>query len=321
MRNKFIILCIAIIMAFGINGCSKNESNFQKAETFLENGDYNNAIDYYERAISQKNNLESAYRGEGIAYFKLGKYENASRAFKEALSNVKADLKIDNEGLDICYYYVKSLLMEQKYDEALKKCEDIIQYDDENAESYYLRGCAYINKADKEKAEADFEKALSLDGSFSRNIDIFIALKDVDGEKADIYAKKAKSLISKAEDISTDDKILIAKFYYSLNDFDEAFKYIDSCVKETESGEIYNLLGLCYMKQEKYTDGAKAFEKGVSLNKDNVDTLLRNQIVALEKAQDFTGALEIVEKYLESDEENQELIKEKEFLTNIIANK
>ncbi len=82
MKKIRWILLIAI--ASMLLGCA---SNIKTGITYLEEKNYEEAIECFEKDIAEKKNLGEAYRGLGIAKYELGEYEAAVDAFKNALEN------------------------------------------------------------------------------------------------------------------------------------------------------------------------------------------------------------------------------------------
>ena len=75
-----LILLVAVLLA----GCA---SNIKDGITYLEEENYQAAVECFEKGIVEKNNLSEAYRGMGIAQYELGNYSAAVDAFNNALEN------------------------------------------------------------------------------------------------------------------------------------------------------------------------------------------------------------------------------------------
>lgn len=77
--SVFLFLCIIL------SGCGKCE--YRDGMEKLQNGQYEEAIEKFERAIEEEYSVGDAYRGIGIAKWETGDYEGAVAAFEAALSN------------------------------------------------------------------------------------------------------------------------------------------------------------------------------------------------------------------------------------------
>ena len=93
----------ALLVSLGLTGCGQESGvNIDEGMAFIENLDYEGALQSFEKAIVNSEDLELAYRGQGIAYMGLTDYENAIAAFEKALSN--ADMFPGEMEYDINYY-------------------------------------------------------------------------------------------------------------------------------------------------------------------------------------------------------------------------
>ena len=80
-KIRWILLFVISIM---LVGC---KTNIKDGITFLEEEKYEAAIKCFEKDISEKKNLDEAYRGMGIAHYELGDFSTAIDNFENALAN------------------------------------------------------------------------------------------------------------------------------------------------------------------------------------------------------------------------------------------
>lgn len=83
MRKYKLILSV-LIGSIVLTGCA-NPS--EKGVEYLENGQYKEAEEQFEKAVDKDRGVGDAYRGIGIARWELEDYKGAREAFKEALDN------------------------------------------------------------------------------------------------------------------------------------------------------------------------------------------------------------------------------------------
>lgn len=113
--RKIIPLILAGMM---LAGCGENV--YKKGVENLENKDYAAAQENFQKAIEDKKNVADSYRGLGNAYYEQGKYEDALKAFDDAVSagtketgtlyNMMAVCKMQTESYeDAISYYEKAL--------------------------------------------------------------------------------------------------------------------------------------------------------------------------------------------------------------------
>lgn len=83
MKVKAVITAVALA-AFFLMGCS---SASEKGLEHLQEEEYDQAIEEFQKAVDRDDNPGDAYRGIGIAKWELEDYEGAREAFMSALEN------------------------------------------------------------------------------------------------------------------------------------------------------------------------------------------------------------------------------------------
>lgn len=153
-----------------LTGCG---NRLQKGIEHLEKGEYQEAIEQFEKQIEKNEDLEEAYRGIGLAQFELENYEEAKEALEEALEcgakesgtiynllgTCSVKLELWEEALE---YYKKGIAMEDSSGEMLQSMKfNIIGVyerlgDWENAKLYIQEYIAEYPEDEKAKKEAEF---------------------------------------------------------------------------------------------------------------------------------------------------------------------
>ena len=87
---------------------------------------------------NEKQENEDAYRQIGINCMEAKDYEGAISAFDSALSQKIG--KIGDEEIDICYYKAAAQYANGDTDGAIATYSSILDYDEDNADAFYLRG-------------------------------------------------------------------------------------------------------------------------------------------------------------------------------------
>lgn len=102
-----------VIMALYLVGCAGNPS--EKGVEYLENGQYNEAIEQFEKAVEAEVNVGDAYRGIGIAKWEQADYEGARDAFENALNNGAQKTGTLYNFLGSCELRLQNPVMAQNY--------------------------------------------------------------------------------------------------------------------------------------------------------------------------------------------------------------
>ncbi len=83
MKMKGVIVAV-MLAAFSLTGCS---SASEKGLEYLQEEEYDQAIEEFQKAVDKDDNPGDAYRGIGIAKWEQEDYEGAREAFINALDN------------------------------------------------------------------------------------------------------------------------------------------------------------------------------------------------------------------------------------------
>ncbi len=135
------------------------------ASIFMQ-GNYDKAIEYYEKAIELKQDYAKAWYSKGLALHKLGRDEKALKAYEEALKayDKATELKQD----DANAWYGKGLALHElgRDEEARKAYEEALKAYDKATElkqdDWYNKGFALFKLGRREEAGKAFEKAKEL---------------------------------------------------------------------------------------------------------------------------------------------------------------
>ncbi|XP_027423646.1 aryl-hydrocarbon-interacting protein-like 1 [Zalophus californianus] len=138
----------------------------------------------YQRETWSLNNEEKMravpiLHGEGNRLFKLGRYEEASRKYQEAivcLRNLQTKekpwevqwLKLEKMTNTLIVNYCQCLLKREEYYEVLEHTSDILRLHPGIAKAYYVRARAHAEVWNEAEARADLQKVLELEPSMGK---------------------------------------------------------------------------------------------------------------------------------------------------------
>lgn len=127
----------------------------QKAMSLWQNGQYKNpnkAIEYWGRAIHQKQETAKAYNNRGLAYYDLKKYQQAIKDYDQAIKQDPGYVAaFNNRGNS--YYEMAD------YQRALTDFNHSLQLAPNYAKAHLNRGLVYYQLNQSELACGDFKKA------------------------------------------------------------------------------------------------------------------------------------------------------------------
>jgi tetratricopeptide (TPR) repeat protein len=248
-----------------------------KGNAYMKLKKYNKAIDAFEEAFNINQNYYLALHNQGDALYSLGKYEEAINIYDQVIST-ENDPNVYKSWNDrgLAKYRLEN------YEEALEAFDKAIEINPTFADGLINRGVVFYKSEMLSKAKEVFEKALELEPGNSRasnNLGVVLARE---GE-----LDRAKKLFENT--IQEDPDFILAhanlaELFLNSGGIEEASKniksiQIDDKNPDSNIGYIHFLDGRIKIedmeiKEKKYSDATKSFEKAASFNLDNPIFLL-----------------------------------------------
>ncbi|MCH4192439.1 MAG: tetratricopeptide repeat protein [Butyrivibrio sp.] len=341
------LICIAAMLCTGCSGFSSRK-NIDSGMNYISDHDYQNALTSFSQAQQQGENERLVFRGMGIAYLKLARYEDAAAAFEKSLS---ASIGIaDSMDYDTSYYLAEAFSESGAYDKAIEVYDAILNLHGKERNAYYLRGVTKLKSGDNDGASADFTKAIALQPKdYDRMIMIYQALADYGeqdkgtailqsamqqgsssmsnfekgqisyylGNNADAqnYLEEARSEKGNSDNASV--ILLLGQTGEKQGDYNYAVSVYKSFLQDNpEHADVYNRLGICEMKMGSYEAAVADFEAGLALKDVSVNqALMRNEITAYEYAGNFDQAKTLMASYEKVYPQDAEAAREEIFLS------
>jgi tetratricopeptide (TPR) repeat protein len=333
------LLTLSVVM---IGGCAMGSASGKKTNQgieALEQGSYQEAQALFVEAIQSGEQQMLAYRGLGLAYMGLARYEEAEEAFQEALD--QADKRQPENVRDIQLYLATVQYKAEEYEDTITTCDSILESEEGgNADAYFLRGASYLNEGQQEEAASDFDAAvalapddydmylniyecynkMNLSGLGGQYLQSALSIQGDDTEHSynrgriyyylENYEQAQSQLIGPVEAKYEPAMYLIGRVYLAMDDYEHAQAIYQQIEEEYgASGQVYNGLALCAMQNGDYDTALTYLEQGLALeDSEDQQELYFNEIIAYEKKLDFatakTKAQEYVTRY-PSDEAGQ----------------
>lgn len=351
MRNKKIIWMLAAGLGMTLlTGCGgENKKTYEQANTDLEQGNYDYALNEYQACISAGYKLSQSYRGSGIVKLRTGDYQGAIDDLTSALNDEKTG-KSDQK--DILEYRAAAELKAELYDQAMADCQTLAEDYSLNANDYYLTGCVALAMDSYDEASSNFSEAYGSDSTYEMAIQIYEAYltqdMEADGTRyleaalkteaktADDYCERGKvyyymqdydnartELTTASEKGSTEAALILGMVYMAQGDTANARsfyqQYIDADGEDPAKG--YNGLALCDIADGDYDSALQNISQGLcDATSDEMRDLLFNEIVVYEKKLDFSTALSKAQEYVQTFKDDEAAAKELTFLQSRVGN-
>ncbi len=326
----------AVILAsvLMLGGCAMGGASGQKTVqgiSSLEDQDYDTALQLFSEALSEKEQSMLAYRGLGLSYMGLARYEEAEQAFLSAID--AADSKMPENTRDLQLYLAAAQYRMQEYEKAADTCTEILENQKEgNADAYYLRGACALHEGSQDDAKSDFDRAIALaPKDYDLYLNIFETYRElnlsgvggeylqsalsIEGSDAEDYynrgriyyyledyAEAQSQLIGPVEQKYEPAMLLIGKVYLALEDYDHARDAYEQILAEFgDSAAGFNGLALCAIQSGDYDTALDYIGQGLALEGTaGKQELYFNEIVAYEYKLDFETAKAKAQTYVEN---------------------
>ncbi len=221
-------------------------------------GDYEQAIQYYDKAINQKPHFANAYNNRGVAYGSKGDFDHEIQDYTKAIELNPNYAKA---------YYNRGVAYKDKgdFDQAIQDFNEAIKLNPNYAYAYNNRGVAYGNKDDLDKAIQDFTKAIDLNpqlagayynrgvifgnkGDFERAIQNYTKAIELSPNYVEAYNNRGNAYSDKGE------------LDQAIQDFNEAIKL------NPNYAYAYNNRGDAYGNKGDFALATQDFTKAIALN-------------------------------------------------------
>lgn len=345
MKNMHLksVLLISLLCVLVLSGCGKEKTSYtQTAMDALENLDYETASENFVLALDNGEDERLILRGQGMLYMASLQYEAAIESFTAALR--LSDGVPNNLDYDINYYLASAYYRNGQIDEAISVYDAILSLKNNEADAYYLRGTVTLEKGDFDAAYADFKSAMNIRGNdYDLVLDIYqimatqgykeagrdmlsscIAsnsnMSDYDMGRFEYYLtnyEEAKNYLERAEE--GDDSLItlyLGRTYEALGDYNYAISLYNTYLdKDHDKAQIYNQMGLCQMKMERYSEALASFQAGMNVEDNSIlQTLKLNEIIAYEYMNEFQTAANLMREYTKTYPNDSAAVREYEFL-------
>ena len=340
--KKWCVMLICGLLLTGCGGIGSLEYYEQGTECLL-NEDYEQAAQLFTQAVEEGERLPESYRGLGISLLESGDNAAAIAAFSRSLNELEGT-NIEFE-TDVMYYLAEARKDYGEYEKAAEVYTDILKLR-EDPEAYYRRGNIYLELEEYDKAVADFDAALDDSRDYDRYIDIYYLYREkemnlegeailmraleIEPENAADYCARGKvcyvmqdyegakqELKQALEGNDQEAVLMLGKVYLAMEDVASARSmYQDYLNGDENKAKAYNGLAMCDIYEKNYDSALENITKGLACEDESEEQNLRfNEIVVYEYKLDFDTARTKMETYLELYPDDEEALREAEFLS------
>ncbi|MCB9257209.1 MAG: tetratricopeptide repeat protein [Chitinophagales bacterium] len=284
-KKVFLSICILFTL---IIAASAQESNFDLAYEAYSEGDYNKSIDLYSLYLDEYESI-NAHFNRGLAYYKLGDYENA-------IFDYTYVIKEDPEDYEAWYNRGLAYYDAEEYDLSIQDNEMAISLMPTYDKAYNGLGLCYAAKGKHEDAIDMYSQAISLKSSSS------LSYYNRALSYQDLYMyDEAEEDYNKAIKINDEDPDYYwgrGDLYYDMYYYEESIDdYTKAIALDDQNENLFYNRGISYYDNEDYEAAEKDFEAVLNLVPNDIDAkwyvaLCANEIGKEEKALAFYNEVE-----------------------------
>ncbi|TAE15409.1 MAG: tetratricopeptide repeat protein [Bacteroidetes bacterium] len=155
-KEKNIMVAAMVLILLFLGQCTNSsEAYLKKGRELLQSQKFEEAKEYFNKAIAQNAQNAEAFNARGVAFFNLNDAENALLDYNQA---IKLNDKLYKA------YHNRAMLhtAKSKFDEALQDYGKAIALKPDTSSLYSSRGSLYFRMESIDKALEDFDKAIKL---------------------------------------------------------------------------------------------------------------------------------------------------------------
>jgi tetratricopeptide (TPR) repeat protein len=139
----------------------KTVKEFKKGVDSDHNGNPDDAIDHYQKALSLSPDFYPAHNNLGTIYLSRQNFDAAQAQFEDAL-------KANQNDVEAYFNLANVLLTKQRYPDAEREIAEGLQRQPESAFGNFLQGLLYSRTARPELAEKSLQRAVQIDPKMSQ---------------------------------------------------------------------------------------------------------------------------------------------------------
>ena len=327
MAFATVLLCGAL---FAGCGAKTADIEIQKGMQAVADMDYEEAMACFSAAENNGEDARLIARGRGIASIGQTNYEDAVTYLEDCLA--LSDGVVEKMDVDVNLYLATAYQKIGNNEKAKEIYDAILELYPNHTDAAYLRGYVELVLNNYQGARADFDRVIRLEPeNYDRLIHVYEVLRDngyrewgeeylsqaltersakmsaFDRGRINYYLENYETAqldLEEAKNAAPGDSgvyLYLGMAYEATGDYNYAITNVYTAYLTQKDGtaELYNQLGLCYLKQEQYAPALDAFQKAMQIPDNGMmQTLSFNEIVAYEYLGNYNQAAALLQNYL-----------------------
>jgi len=239
----------------------EEKSAYEHAKVFMNEGNFDQAIEYYDLSIRIDEKNSKAYNNRGFCHMQQGSYYKAISDFNRAVE-IDPGFSTAYSNLGLAKFYLKD------YENALIDFGKSIEVDSGNARAYGNRSMVWMSIGDFEQSLSDIQMGIDIDKDipelhYNKGV-IYHELQDY---KQSLEAfQYASSLGYNSPELNN----YIGNCLYGMQQYDSALIYYQKAVHLNDKNPVYYInMGLSNFNLEHYEQALEQYQKAEEMDPEN----------------------------------------------------
>ncbi len=272
--QRKIVLCISMVIALTALGiCAHRQVSF-----------WNNDFTLFSHALDVTQNNYIAHNNLGVAYYKLGRYQEAIEAYKQAI-RIKPDYADAHYNLGVACDKLS------RWQDEIEAYKQAIKIKPNYAKAYYNLGISYEDLGRYPDAVEAYKQAIQIKPDYAEAyINLGVTYCKL-GRYQDATEACKKALTIKPN--YAEAYINFGVIYYKLGRYQDAIEAYKQTIKiKPDYAEAYYNLGVSYENISRYQDAADAYKQAIRIKPNYAEAYINLGIACykLDRYQDAADA-------------------------------
>ena len=245
----------------------------------------------FERAIELDPTFGKSWFNLGVILERQGKYADAIEIYEQGLTHSKMDP-------DLSAGKIACLRKSGQLDEAIAYAQEVLGKNANNVSAYSEVGAVYLEQGNLDKALFVLQQAAARNGGDNAK------LQSIMGQVYYAQEKLPLAEIAFRKSLELDASLVETAMYLSFLQLQNrawvsASETLDAAIKlDPTNGALLNAMGISQRGQGNIEEAERYYKEAYQVNPSNPEPLLNMAVLEADYRQEYTKALELLDRYL-----------------------
>ena len=255
----------------------------------------------FERAIELDPTFGKSWFNLGVILERQGQYVGAIAVYEEGLTHSKTDP-------DLSAGKIACLRKSGQLDEAISYAQQVLGKNANNVAAYSEVGAVYLEQGNLDKALFVLQQAAARNGGDNAK------LQSIMGQVYYAQEKLPLAEVAFRKSLGLDPTLVETAMYLSFLQIQNrawvsASETLDTAIKlDPTNGALLNAMGIAQRGQGNIDEAERYYKEAYQMNPSNPEPLMNMAVVEADYRQEYTKALDLLDKYLADGGTNVDLV-------------